>query len=161
MRSKLALRRSICFVIGSLAFVLGGLGLFLPILPTTPFMLLAAYCFARSSARVYYWLLTHPLFGFKLYSFSESRAIPRGVKKKIFLLLWCSLCASAFIVPFWWLRGLLLVVGIAVTLHVARFRTIPPDELEENRKQYLLYKEKLERKKMLIDERRKESKKNL
>lgn len=71
----------ILFVSAGLFFVvLGVVGAFLPILPTTPFMILAAGCFARSSPRLEAWLLSHPVFGPMLRDWRERGAIPRRAK---------------------------------------------------------------------------------
>lgn len=67
-------------VLGCLAVALGLLGVFLPLLPTTPFMILAAACFARSSDRLHDWLLRHPLFGPMIRDWRAHRAIPRRAK---------------------------------------------------------------------------------
>lgn len=72
--------RSVYLVLGLLAVGLGFLGLFLPVLPTTPFLLVAVACFARSSSRLERWLLEHPRFGPTLRDWRERGAIPRRVK---------------------------------------------------------------------------------
>ena len=65
---------------GCLAVVLGILGIFLPLLPTTPFLLLAAACFFRSSPRLYNWLISHKRMGPYIRNFREHRAIPLKAK---------------------------------------------------------------------------------
>lgn len=72
--------RSIWFVIGVLALALGALGIFLPLLPTTPFILLAAYAFARSSKPVHDWLLRHRIFGPLIENWRRYGAISRRAK---------------------------------------------------------------------------------
>jgi len=66
--------------LGALAFALGVVGLFLPIMPTVPFMLLAAFFFARSSRRLHGWLLAHPVFGPPIIDWVERGAIGRRAK---------------------------------------------------------------------------------
>jgi len=74
------LKRLVLFGLGWVFFALGVLGVFLPVLPTTPFMLLALWCFARSSRRFHHWLYTHRLFGPPLQRWEQYRVIPLGAK---------------------------------------------------------------------------------
>ena len=76
-----ALMRPLWFLAGSLALVLGIIGIFLPLLPTTPFVLLAAACFARSSTRVHNWLLAHKTFGPLIRNWRDHGAISRRGKR--------------------------------------------------------------------------------
>jgi uncharacterized membrane protein YbaN (DUF454 family) len=72
--------RPLFFILGWLFFGLGFVGAFLPVLPTTPFMLLALWCFSRSSDRFHNWLYTHKLFGPPLQQWQEHRVIPLATK---------------------------------------------------------------------------------
>lgn len=72
--------RTLYFSLGWLFFALGFIGVFLPILPTTPFMLLALWCFARSSDRFHNWLYHHKLFGPPLQQWEQYRVIPPYAK---------------------------------------------------------------------------------
>ena len=76
---------------GVLAVLLGILGLFLPLLPTTPFLLLASWCFARGSSRLHRWLLSHRVFGEYLRNFEAGRGIPLKAKILATVMLWGSL----------------------------------------------------------------------
>lgn len=71
------LRRLVWFAAGLLALALGLIGVFLPLLPTTPFVILAAACFSQSSPRLHDWLLRHPVFGPAIRNWRDHRAIPR------------------------------------------------------------------------------------
>ncbi len=77
--------------LGLVSLSLGGVGVILPLLPTTPFLLLSAFCFARSSDRLHAWLLTHPVFGPLIENWHRHRAIARSAKIAATLA-----CAAAF-----------------------------------------------------------------
>ncbi|NQU27807.1 MAG: DUF454 family protein, partial [Candidatus Marinimicrobia bacterium] len=77
---KLTLRKGLLILIGILLVVLATVGIFLPLLPTTPFLLLAAACFFRSSDRLYRWLITHKWFGLYIKNYREHKAITKGAK---------------------------------------------------------------------------------
>ncbi len=73
--------RIIWGALGLLSLVLGLLGIALPLLPTVPFILLAAFCFARSSERLHHWLLTHPRFGPMIGDWKRNGAISPRIKR--------------------------------------------------------------------------------
>lgn len=102
---------------------LGVVGVFLPILPTTPFMILAAACFARSSKKFYIWLLLNPYFGKHVYRYRENRIIPRKVKIVGISVLVLSLGSSIiFFVPLLFVKILLGFIGIWVAFFIARHK---------------------------------------
>ena len=114
---------------GSACVALGVVGIFLPILPTTPFLLLAAVCYARSSKRLYHWLLANRWFGAYIRNYREGRGISRSHKTAVLLLLWLTIGSSAvFAVDLWWVRLLLLGIAVGVTLHVLKIRTFRPED---------------------------------
>jgi uncharacterized membrane protein YbaN (DUF454 family) len=122
MRSIL---RPLLIVIGTIAVVLGVVGMFVPILPTTPFLLLAAACYARSSERFLHWLLHNRLFGAYIRNYREGRGMPRTTKILTLAALWFTLgLSAAFATSALWLRLLLAGIGIGVTIHLLRLRTM-------------------------------------
>lgn len=113
-------------IAGILSVGLAFLGALLPLLPTTPFLLLAAACFARSSARMHRWLHAHRLFGPYLQAYREGRSMTLPHKVSTLLLLWLGIGLSAFLaVPGdrLWLRLALLGIAAAVTVHILRLKT--------------------------------------
>jgi uncharacterized membrane protein YbaN (DUF454 family) len=121
------LTRTILIVCGTLCVALGVLGIFLPVLPTTPFLLLAAYCYARSSGRFYEWLLNNRWCGAYIRNYRQGRGIP--LKQKVFTisLLWLTIGSTAwFAISQWWLRLILLGIAIGVTIHLAKIRIYRP-----------------------------------
>jgi uncharacterized protein len=123
-RGKLV--RAVLIASGSLSVGLGMLGIVLPVLPTTPFLLLAAACYLRSSRRLHRWLLTNRVFGEYIRRYMSGEGLPLPLKVSTLVMLWLSLGASAFFaVPahLWWVRLILLAVGIGVTTHLLSIRT--------------------------------------
>lgn len=114
---------------GFLATALGVVGIFLPVLPTVPFLLLALACFARSSQRFYNWLLNHAHFGPIIRPYIEGKGMSRASKVKAITLLWASISLSVFfLVEIDWVRGLLLLISCCVTLYLLK---LPCIEVED------------------------------
>lgn len=107
--------------LGTLFVLLGVLGVFLPVLPTTPFLLLAAACYARSSRRIYRWLLQHAHFGPLIREWREHRSMPYRAKLTALLLIALSFGVSiVFFVPGWPARLAMGAVGLLLGLWIAR-----------------------------------------
>ncbi|RKR53128.1 hypothetical protein C7387_4265 [Yokenella regensburgei] len=104
------MQRTILIIIGWLAVALGTLGVVLPLLPTTPFILLAAWCFARSSPRFHHWLLYRSWFGGYLRFWQQHKAMPKGAKPRAILLILVTFAVSLWLVKMAWVRILLLVI---------------------------------------------------
>ncbi|EMF6668277.1 DUF454 family protein [Serratia marcescens] len=104
------MKRGLLIILGWLAVVLATLGVVLPLLPTTPFLLLAAWCFARSSPRFHHWLLYRSWFGSYLRHWQQHRALPPGAKWKAVLVIVLTFACSLWLVKIWWVRGLLLLM---------------------------------------------------
>lgn len=119
-------------LLGGLSLVLGIAGIFLPVLPTTPFLLLTAALWCRGSDRLYRWLLSQPCLGSYIRNFREHRAIPLRAKIVSVTLVWISLtyCAVA-VATVWWLRGLFLLIAAATTWHILSYRTLKGDAASE------------------------------
>ncbi len=111
-------------IIGILAVVLAILGIFLPLLPTTPFLLLASACFVRGSERLHGWLLTNRLFGEYLRNIEEKRGIPLKGKVMTLILLWASLTFSIYTVRPLLLKGMLVAIGLGVSAWILRMKTL-------------------------------------
>ncbi len=107
---------------------LGMLGVLLPVLPTTPFVLLSGACFAGGSRRLYLWLSSTRNFGPMLRHFKTGEGIPAGVRKRALLTLWGGLCLSALLVRRWPIWLLLAAVGIGVTVFLCHMKTRAEDE---------------------------------
>lgn len=113
-------------VVGTVSLALGLLGIFLPLLPTTPFLLLAAFCYLRGSPRLHAWLLGHAVLGPYIRDFQSGQGIPLRSKLIALGFMWPSLAASAWFMPIPWARWLLLIPGIGVTVYLLRIPTRRP-----------------------------------
>ena len=108
-------------IIGVLAVLLGILGLFLPLLPTTPFLLLASACFARGSDRLHGWLLNHRVFGVYLRNFEAGNGIPLRAKIVASVMMWSSLLVAIVRFEHLGLRLALVLIGASVSLYLWRY----------------------------------------
>ena len=126
--------RILLFTCGTISVVLGIIGMFLPVMPTTPFLLLASICYSRSSKRFYNWLITNRWCGKYIRNYREGRGIPLGQKIFTISLLWLSIgCTSWFVISLWWVRLILVAIAIGVTIHLMMIKTFRPEEQNTNR----------------------------
>ncbi len=109
----------ICLVIGAVALALGVIGMFVPMWPTTPFLLLAAACFVRSSERLYAWLLEHEHLGSYVRDFVSGRGIPARAKRVALITMWVTTQAS------WMIVMAHLGVGTGTLVYAAILVTVP------------------------------------
>lgn len=119
--------RLVWLVLGLASVGLGILGAFLPLLPTTPFMLLAAYCFARSSPRLHVWLTTHPTFGPTILNWQAHGAISRRAKRLAAVTMLAAFLLSVLLkLPAWVLAAQALCLGGAAAFVLSR--PDPPED---------------------------------
>jgi len=117
---------------GSISLALGVIGIFLPVLPTTCFLLLAAGCYIKSSRRLYNWLVNHRILGLYIKSYLEYHAISMKTKVISISVLWITILSSAFFfISLLWLRILLIAIAVGVTIHLAALKTLTKEMIEE------------------------------
>lgn len=117
--------RFLILLLGALAMLLGLIGIFVPLLPTTPFLLLASWCFVRASEKLNRKLLTNRYLGPYITNYQSRHGIT--LKNKIYSLvfLWLTLISSAVLSPpWWWLWLMLASIGAGVTYHIVSFKTL-------------------------------------
>lgn len=120
--------KRVLFITLGLAFLaLGAIGIVIPGLPTTPFLLLSAALFLRSSERLYGWLIGHRVFGRHIYSYLRYRAVDTRTKAGGIAVLWGGIGVSMALLDTAWIRALLGFVGLAVTIHIVLLRTLTGD----------------------------------
>jgi uncharacterized protein len=125
---KKPLVRALLIGLGTLCVVLAVLGIFLPLLPTTPFLLLAAWCYIRSSTKLHRWLINHPWFGDYIYYYQRYRAISLHVKVSSLVMLWLTIGYSViWAIESWGVRALLIAIAVGVTTHLVRLKTLTPE----------------------------------
>lgn len=117
-------KRITFIILGSLFVALAGVGTLIPVLPTTPLLLLAAYFYARSSQRFYTWLVNNRWFGEYIRNYRDSRGMALRHKVITISLLWLSIGSTViFAVSNWWVRALLLAVAVGVTAHLVMIKS--------------------------------------
>lgn len=118
--------------VGCVAVVLAVLGIFLPLLPTTPFLLLASACFVRGSERMHRWLLNNRLFGKYLENIEQRRGMPLRAKLLALALMWPSLLYSMYLAGRPLVTALLLMTGAGVTVFILKMRTLKKEEVSQD-----------------------------
>lgn len=117
------LKQKILFIAGTISVAIGVVGIFVPLLPTTPFLLLAAACYMRSSERFYRRLLNNRFFGTYIRNYMEGKGVPLRIKIYTIALLWTTISLSIFLIsPGIVVKIILVLVAIGVTLHIILLR---------------------------------------
>ncbi len=118
--------RVLFFIGGWISLILGCIGIILPLLPTTPFILLAAYCFSRSSERLHQWLITHPQMGPLIRDWQQDGSISKTAKTKATVLIIGTFAVTFAIVNVGLMvKGVIFLIGISVLTFIWT-RAVPP-----------------------------------
>ncbi|MFO7677348.1 MAG: YbaN family protein [Thermoplasmatota archaeon] len=124
IKPKNRIVKALLIVAGTLSLALGIIGIFLPLLPTTPFLLLAAACYARGSKKFYFWLINNRWFGNYIKNYQEKKGIPKKVKIFTITLLWITILSTiVFFIKIYWVRILLLFIALGVSIHILTIKT--------------------------------------
>jgi len=116
--------RIFLLIVGWVSLALGTIGLFLPVLPTTPFVLLAAACFMKSSDRLHKWLVEHPIFGTHIADYLAGEGLTRKTKAVAISTLWGSVAVSTvFFVPHLLADVIVVAIAASVTVYLLRLPT--------------------------------------
>ena len=122
------LRKAVLIFAGTVCVALGVLGMFLPLLPTTVFLLMAAYCYSRSSERFHTWLLSNRLFGSYISNYKAGKGISMRQKISTITFLWISIGFSIWMIGAkFWVDLLLVLIAVGVTLHLVLLKTHQPE----------------------------------
>jgi uncharacterized membrane protein YbaN (DUF454 family) len=116
--------RLLFIILGTLFLLVGILGVVLPLLPATPFLLLASACYVRGSQALHSWLMSHKYLGTYITSIQEHRGMPLKAKIVTIAALWASLLFSMYRVESWLVDSTLFIVGLGVTVLLFRLKTV-------------------------------------
>lgn len=128
--------------LGIICVFLGTLGIFLPILPTTPFLLLASWAFIKSSDTLYEWLMNHKVLGLYIRSYIKYRGVSRTHKIMAIITLWFTMSLSIYLINKNTIKYLLVFIGFCVTIHILKLRTLSIKEMKELEEIRTEFKEK-------------------
>jgi len=116
--SKSKVKRVLYYIAGTIFLALGIIGIVFPILPTTPFLLLSATCYVRSSEKAYNWLIHNKLFGKIIRDYREGRGLPIQIKVITIILLWITIFISILFITIFWVQILLIIIASLVSIHI-------------------------------------------
>ena len=117
-------KKYLLIIAGTLSLMLGIAGIFLPVVPTTPFLLLSSACYLRSSKRLYVWLINHKILGSYIYDYLVHKAVKKRTRTGTLIFLWLTLLISIFASASVYLRIALVVVGAGVSIHLFTLKTV-------------------------------------
>jgi uncharacterized membrane protein YbaN (DUF454 family) len=121
LRKKIV--KGLYFIAGTISLALGIIGIILPILPTTPFLLLSAACYAKSSERFYNWLINNKILGAYIRNYIEGTGMPVKVKIFTLSLLWITMSITIFLfIQMIWIKIVLLIIAVIVSIHIIMIR---------------------------------------
>jgi len=101
----------------------------MPILPTTPFLLLSAFCYIRSSKRLYHWLINHKVFGQYIYNYLTYGAVKKNTKIVAILSLWITIPIAIFLIPNQYVKIIIFIIATSVTIYILNLKTLTEENL--------------------------------
>jgi uncharacterized protein len=124
------IKKYLFLILGTLSLGIGMIGVLLPVLPTTPFLLIASFFYLRSSKRMYNWMLNHKVFGSYIYCYMKHRGVSQKAKEGTLIFLWSTLMISMILIPGWQIKIVLVLVGVAVSTHIFLLKTLSEEEIK-------------------------------
>jgi uncharacterized membrane protein YbaN (DUF454 family) len=126
-----SIKKGLLVVSGTLFLALGVIGIFIPLLPTTPFLLLAAACYIKGSKKFYDWLIKNRWLGQYIKNYQDGKGIPFKVKIITIIVLWLTIIISTILfVSNLIIQIILFIIAIGVTIHIIKIKTL--DKKEKN-----------------------------
>lgn len=121
------LYRLFLITLGSVSLAMGIIGIFLPVWPTTVFLLISAWAYSKSNEKFYNWLITNKYFGEYIKNYREKKGIPIKIKVRSTIFLWITILFSVYLIDLNWLRLILLIIAVSVTIHIWLLKTYKDD----------------------------------
>jgi len=120
-----SIKKLLLVSLGTLSLIIGVIGILIPLLPTTPFLLLAAACYIRGSKKFYNWLIKNRWLGEYIKNYQDDRGIPFNVKIITVIILWSTIITSSILfVSNLIIKIILFIIAISVTIHIIRIKTL-------------------------------------
>jgi uncharacterized protein len=119
-----SIKRIFLLFVGSISLALGVLGIFLPLLPTTPLLLLAVACYLRSSEKLYNWLIGHKYLGPFINNWRQGKGIPTKIKVLSIVFLWISMMFSVILIPYIILKMIFFIIPLFFTWFILKQKTL-------------------------------------
>ena len=130
---RLKIKRYLFITAGITSLSVGIVGIFVPLLPTTPFLLLSAACFLRSSKSLYNWIINHKIFGKYIRNYLQFHAVVKNFKIISIIFLWLTIiCSAVFFTNILLVRILLFLIAVGVTAHIVKLRTLTKEMIEKD-----------------------------
>jgi hypothetical protein len=129
--SQSRVKRILYYIAGTISLALGIIGMVFPILPTTPFLLLSAACYVRSSEKAYNWLIHNKIFGKIIRDYREGKGLPIKLKLITIILLWITILISIFFIAILWIQILLIIIATLVSIHIILIKPKPNHKRNE------------------------------
>lgn len=120
-----SMKKGIYFIIGCLSLAAGIIGVFLPVIPTTPFIMLSGWCFFRSSKKLYQWVISNETFGPTIENYQSGRGMTVKTKIRAIVMMWLAITVSVyFFITNIYLISFLYLIAVSVTVYIYRLPTI-------------------------------------
>jgi len=124
-----SIKKVLLVISGTLFLVFGIIGIFIPLIPTTPFLLLAAACYIRGSKKFYNWLIKNRWLGDYIKNYQDGKGIPFNVKIITIIVLWLTIIISiTLFVSNLIIQIILFIIAICVTIHIIKIKTLKRKE---------------------------------
>lgn len=118
------IKKVLYIILGSLCLVLGSVGIFLPILPTTPFLLLSSYFYVRSSEKLYNWLINHKIFGRYIYNYVTYKAVPKKAKITAILMIIITVPVAVVLIDNIYTYIIIPIIALIVCIYILKLKNL-------------------------------------